>query len=85
MIYSFCPMLTGLFLLEYDDKQFAFSLLPTKMQNNWAMKIVGTAVEFRFIQFLAAMAHFGVFHLITFVRTMQTSLMHITKELKQVG
>ena len=82
MVYSFCPMIAGLFLLESDEPQFAFSLLPAKLRNSWAMKLVYAAVEFRFIQFLAAVAQFGAFYAVTFIRTTQTTLAHFTKELK---
>ena len=85
MLYSFCPILAGLFLLDSDDQQFAFSLLLTKLQKSWIMKLVGAAVEFRFSQFLVAMAHFGAFHCVTFVRSVQTSLAHFTKNLRQVA
>ena len=77
-------MLTGLFLMESDDRQFAFSLLPAGMQKNWPMKLVGATVEFQFIQTLAAMAIFGAFHFVTFVRTIQTTLTHFTTELRYV-
>ena len=84
MIYTFCPMLTVLFLLGSEDKQFAYSLLPTEMQKSRAILIAGAVLEFRFIHFLTAMAHFGAFHCITFVRVIQTALAHCTKTLKQV-
>ena len=82
MLYAFCPIIAGLFLLLSDDKQFAFSLLPTEMQESWTMKYIAAAVEFRFFYILMAMAHFGSFHCITFIRSVQTALTHCTKNLK---
>ena len=82
MLYTFFPMLAVIFLLESGDRQFAFSLMPTEIQQSWAMKLVAAAMEFRFVHVLAATAHFGAFHCVAFVRTIQTTLAHFTKELK---
>ena len=82
MLYTLCPIVSVLFLLESDDKQFAFSLLPTEIQQSWVMKVVAAALESRFNHVLAAMAQFGAFHCVAFVRTIQTTLAHFTKELK---
>ena len=82
MLYSLCPMLLGLFLLDGSDEQFFFGLLPAEMQENWIWKMLAATVEFRFIQFLMAMAHFGAFHSVAFVRMIQTSLAHSVEQLR---
>ena len=82
MLYSLCPMLVGLFLLDVSDEQFFFALLPAEMRENWALKLLAAAVEFRFIQFLMAMAHFGAFTSVAFVRMIQTSLAHSVEQLR---
>ena len=82
MVYSHCPVLAALFLLDASDEQFVFSLLPAEMRGNMVFMLVGAALEFRFIQFLMAMAHFGAFHCVTFLRVIQTSLVHSTASVK---
>ena len=82
MLYTLCPIVSILFLLESEDEQFAFSLLPIEIQQGWVMEVVAAALESRFNHVLAAMAQFGAFHCVAFVRTIQTALAHFTKELK---
>ena len=39
MVYSMCPFMTGLFLLNPSAKQFGFSLLPPEYREGSAVKI----------------------------------------------
>ena len=63
-------------LLDSTNEQFAFSLLPVEMRESWGWMLFGAVVEFRFFQFLASVAHFGEFHCVTFLRVVQSSLVH---------
>ena len=71
-----------LFLVDMSDDQFVFSLLPAEMRGNVGLMLIGAAVEFRFIQFLLSIGHFGVFHCVTFLRVVQTSLAYSTERIK---
>ena len=82
MIYSFCPSIAALFVLDPSDEQFLFSLLPAEMRGNMAWIAVGAALEFRFIQFVMSSAYFEVFHCITFVRVIQTCLAHSAESIR---
>lgn len=82
MLYSFGPLLLGLFLLDSTENQYAFSVLPNKMQQWWVLKILFALTEFRFAHFLMAMAHFGAFHCVTFIRVIQTAPTNSAKIIK---
>ena len=82
MLYSICPLVVTLFLLDTSDSQFLFSLLPVEKRGSVGWVLVGVVVEFRSFHFLASMAHFGAFHCVTFLRMTQTSLAHATDRIK---
>ena len=74
MLYSFVPFFLGMFLLDTTDQQWAFSLLPTQIQERWLSKILATLLEIRVAHFMLAISHFSTFHCITSLRTIQTAL-----------
>ena len=71
-----------LFLLDTTQIQFAFSMLPAQAHESWVLKCVAGVLELALMLFWAASAHFGVFHSITFVRVVQTSLLQSVESLK---
>ena len=75
-IYSFAPLLAGLFLWNSSSNQFAFALLPTTVQKSNVLRLLAAAFEFQVVMLLMAAAHCGFFHWITFLRVVRRELVN---------
>ena len=73
-IYSFAPLLSGLFLWGSSSNQFVFALLPTGVQESIALRLLAAAYEFHMMMMLMAVAHCGFFFWIVFLRVVQREL-----------
>ena len=80
--YFFSPFLTALFLWDSSSEQFIFSILPVTVQKIIVLKLFAAAYEFHLVLMWMAVAHFGLFHCVTFLRVIQRSLKSVVAELE---
>ena len=76
MVYSLCPFMAGLFLLNPSAKQFGFSRLPAEYREGSAVKILAAACEFYIVMMWMAMAHFGAYHALTCLKVVEKMLLN---------
>ena len=81
-IYSFAPLLSGLFLWGSSSNQFVFNLLPTRVQESVVLRLLVAAYEFHMMMMLMAVAHCGFFLWIAFMRVVQRELVDNAAEIE---
>lgn len=82
MTYSLCPFITALFLLDPSDSQFAFSLLPNDHGVSMVVKLLVAACEFYIVMMWMATAHFGAYHILTFLKAAETTHRNAIEQVK---
>ena len=75
-IYGFDPLLAVVFLYNSKSNQFIFSLLPVTAQENRMLIFLAATYEFHVILLWMAVAHFWVYHCLTFTRVIERELIN---------